>query len=200
MFAKLREYLFPKRLRARDDLRRFVSGEASYVAQRSTYEFVRNTLAWYGQAAFGDAKFNEAFAVCRWEAFANIAADMTMIVRAELAGGDVLDPPLLRLYADALGEYPNPSHRSEGWADRHAALLSRFAALPSDRKCDLTAMGHRTGVAIHDTAPAHSKNFAEERAVLAAAITFGLISFQDRLPRRLDVPALRSSLAAVTAS
>ena len=194
MLSRLREYIFPRRLRTRDELRRFVSGEASYVAQRSTYEFVRNTLAWYGQSAFGDSKFNEAFAVCRWEAFASIAADMTMIVRFHLAGGAALDPSLLKLYADMLGEYPNPAHRTEGWADRHAALLSRFAALPDERAPDLTAMGHRTGALIHDKAPAHSKNLSEERAVLAAAITFGLISFQDRLPRRLDGPALRLAL------
>ncbi len=194
MLGRLREYVFPPRLRTHDQLRRFVSGEASYVAQRSTYEFTRNTLAWYGQAAFGDAKFNEVFAICRWEAFASIAADMTMIVRAELAGGSLLDPHLLRLYADMLGEYPNPPHRAEGWMDRHAMLLTRFGALPDDRKPDLTAMGHRTGAMIHEIAPAHSKNVDEERAVLAAAITFGLISFQDRLPRRLDVPALRQAL------
>lgn len=199
MFGRLRESVFPKRLRTRDALRRFVSGEASYVAQRSTYEFTRNTLAWYGQAAFGDAKFNEAFAVCRWEAFAGIAADMTIIVRAELAGGPSLDPPLVRLYADVLGEYPNPVHRAEGWLDRHSALLARFGALPDDRKPDLTAMGHRTGTAIHEMAPAHSKNVEEERAVLAAAITFGLISFQDRLPRRLDVAALRHALGGSAA-
>ncbi len=194
MLGRLREYLFPRRLRTRDELRRFVSGEASYVAQRSTYEFVRNTLAWYGQAAFGDQKFNEAFAICRWEAFAGIAADMTMILRSQLRGGAALDPPLLRLYADMLGEYPTPTYRADGWADRHAALLSRFAALPDERVPDLTAMGQRTGTMIHDKAPAHSKNLSEERAVLAAAITFGLISFQDRLPRRLDAAALRAAL------
>lgn len=199
MLDRFREYVFPSRLRTRDQLRRFVSGEASYVAQRSTYEFTRNTLAWYGQAAFGDAKFNEAFAVCRWEAFADIAADMTMIVRAEIAGGPALDPQLLRLYADVLGEYPVPAHRDDGWMDRHAALLARFGAQPGERRPDLTAMGQRTGAMIHETAPAHSKNVDEERAVLAAAITFGLISFQDRLPRRLDVPALRLALVGAAA-
>lgn len=198
MFGRLRD-IFPKRLQTRDELRRFVSGEASYLAQRSTYEFTRNTLAWYGQAAFGDAKFNEAFAVCRWEAFARIAADMMMIVRVQLAGGPALDPPLVRLYADELGEYPNPAHRADGWLDRHSELLARFGALPDERAPDVTAMGHRTGAAIHEMAPAHSKNADEERAVLAAAITFGLISFQDRLPRRLDVPALRQALGGSAA-
>jgi hypothetical protein len=196
MLGRLREYLFPPRLRTRDQLRRFVSGEASYVAQRSTYEFVRNTLAWFGQSAFADAKFNEVFAACRWEAFADIAADMTLILRAELAGGPSLDPPLVRLYADMLGEYPTPTHRDDGWADRHAALLSRFAALPGDRRPDLTALGHRTGALIHEKSPAQGRNSEEERTVLAAAVTFGLVSFQDRLPRRLDVPAVREALLA----
>lgn len=195
MFTRLTSFLFPERIRDRAKLTRFVSGEASYVAQRSTYEFSRNTLAWYGQAAFGDPKFNEVFAVCRWEAFAAIAADMTVIVRFHLDGGQELDPGLLRVYADALGEYPTPVHRPEGWSDRHAALLARFSGVPSDHRPDLKAMGHRTGVMIHEHAPARGRSAEEERAVLAAAVTFGLISFKDRLPRRLDADALRRALA-----
>lgn len=195
MLTRLTSFLSPERIRDRAKLTRFVSGEASYVAQRSTYEFSRNTLAWYGQAAFGDPKFNEVFAVCRWEAFAAIAADMTVIVRFHLDGGQRIDPALLRVYADALGEYPDPVHRPEGWRDRHAALLSRFAGVASDHRPDLKAMGHRTGVMIHEHVPARSNNVEEERAVLAAAVTFGLVSFKDRLPRRLDAEALRRVLA-----
>ena len=55
-------------------------------------------------------------------------------------------------------------------------------------------MGHRTGVLIHEYVPARSKNVEEERAVLAAAVTFGLISFHDRLPKRLDRNALLAGL------
>ena len=194
MLAGLKSYLFPTRIGSRAQLTRFVSGEASYVAQRSTYEFSRNTLAWFGQSAFGDPAFNDAFAVCRWEAFAAIAADMTFVVRSFLDGGPELDPALVRTYADALGEYPVPVHRPEGWSDRHAALLSRFAGVSSDHRPDLKAMGHRTGLLIHEFVPARSKNAEEERQVLAAAVTFGLISFNDRLPRRLDADALRKAL------
>lgn len=194
MLAKLKNYLFPERIRSRAQLARFISGEASYVAQRSTYEFSRNTLAWYGQAAFGDPKFNEVFAVCRWEAFAALAADMTVIVRAFLDAGPDFDPALLQVHADALGEYPAPAHRPEGWSDRHAALLSRFVGVPADHRPDLKAMGHRTGVLIHEYVPARSKNAEEERAVLAAAVTFGLISFNDRLLKRLDRDALLAGL------
>lgn len=194
MLAGLKRTLFPQRVRSRSQLIRFVSGEASYVAQRSTYEFSRNTLAWFGQSAFGDPAFNEAFAVCRWEAFAAIAADMTMVVRAFLDGGADLDPALLRVYADALGEYPAPAHRPQGWSDRHAALLSRFAGSPPDHRPDFKVMGHRTGVIIHEFVPARSNNAEEERQVLAAAVTFGLISFNDRLSRRLVRQALLDNL------
>lgn len=194
MLAHLRTYLFPERARSRAELARFVSGEASYVAQRSTYEFSRNTLAWYGQAAFGDPKFNEAFAVCRWEAFAALAADMVTLLRSFLSAGSAFDPALLQVHADVLGEYPAPVHRPEGWADRHAALLSRFAGTASSHRPDLKAMGHRTGALIHDYAPARSNNAEEERAVLAAAVTFGLISFNDRLPKRLDREAIVAAL------
>ena len=194
MLAGLKSYLFPTRIRSRAQLTRFVSGEASYVAQRSTDEFSRNTLAWFGQSAFGDPAFNDAFAVCRWEAFAAIAADMAFVVRSCLDGGPELDPALVRTYADALGEYPAPVHRPEGWSDRHAALLSRFAGVSSDHRPDLKVMGHRTGALIHEFVPARSKNAEEERQVLAAAVTFGLISFNDRLPKRLDRNALLANL------
>ncbi|CAN5692455.1 hypothetical protein BH10PSE6_BH10PSE6_51850 [soil metagenome] len=196
MLQRLKNRFFPDRIATQPALRRFVSGEASYLAQRATYEFSRNTLAWHGQHVLGDAKFNEVFAVCRWESFAAIAADMILLARAHLAAGQSLDPPLLRVYADVLGEYPNPAHRPEGWSDCRAALLARFGALSDERPVDIKAMGYRTGAFIHGKAPVRSKNLEEERAVLGAAVIFGLISFNDRLPQRLGREALMQDLSS----
>lgn len=194
MLQKLRDRFFPSRVTTRPALRRFVSGEASYLAQRATYEFSRNTLAWHGQHILGDAKFNEAFAICRWESFAAIAADMTFLVRAHLAAGPGLDPPLLSVYADVLGEYPNPVHRPQGWSDCHAALLARFNATSDSRTPEVKVIGYKTGVLIYGKAPVNANNVKEESAVLGAAMTFGLISFNDRLQRRLDTAALVQDL------
>lgn len=196
MLQRLKKRFFPDRIATQPALRRFVSGEASYLAQRATYEFSRNTLAWYGQHVLGDAKFNEVFAVCRWESFAAIAADMIFLARAHLAAGQSLDPPLLRVFADVLGEYPNPAHRPEGWGDCRAALLARFGAISDERPADIKAMGYRTGAFIHGKAPVRSTNLEEERAVLGAAVTFGLISFNDRVPQRLDREALMQDLSS----
>jgi hypothetical protein len=198
MLQRLKAYFFPDPLRELAQLVRFVSGEASYVAQRSTYEFSRNTLAWYGQSAFGDEKFNDVFAVCRWEAFARIAADMVMVVRADLARANTdrrLDPGLLRLYGGILGEYPHPTHRPEGWHDCHQALLSRLAGIAPEQRPDLKALGAVTGRLIREHAPARGRNAEEERAVLAAAVTFGLISFSDRVERRLVVDDIALALS-----
>jgi len=196
MLQRLKGYFFPKKLCSLPQLVRFVSGEASYVAQRSTYEFSRNTLAWHGQHVLGDAKFNEVFAICRWESFASIAADMMLLTRAYLASDHSLDPALLRVYAAVLGEYPNPAHRPDGWGDCRADLLARFGAGSNERPADIKAMGYRTGAFIHGKAPVRSKNLEEERAVLGAAVTFGLISFNDRLPQRLDCEALVHDLSS----
>jgi hypothetical protein len=194
MLQKLRDRFFPSRVATRPALRRFVSGEASYLAQRATYEFSRNTLAWHGQHILGDAKFNDAFAICRWESFAAIAADMTFLVRAHLAAGPRLDPLLLSVYADVLGEYPNPAHRPQGWSDCHAALLARFNATSDSRTPEVKVIGYKTGVLIYGKAPVNANNVKEESAVLGAAMTFGLISFNDRLPQRLDTAALVQDL------
>ncbi len=85
MLQQLKDRFFPGRIATQPALRRFISGEASYLAQRATYEFSRNTLAWHGQHILGEKGFNEVFAICRWESFAAIAADMVFIVRAHLA-------------------------------------------------------------------------------------------------------------------
>lgn len=194
MLSRLRSHFFPGPLAARDALRRFVSGEASYVAQRSTYEFARNTLAWYGQHAFGDKSFNEVFAVCRWEAFAAIAADMTALTRAAIS--DVgLDAALLRLYGEALAEYPNPIHRPEGWVDRIEALAGRFRDSAPDQPLRPVDLAPATASRIYAEAPVRSNNQEEDRRVLAAAVSFGLVSFDDRLRRRLDRKAIGVALS-----
>ncbi len=184
MLAGLKSYLFRDSHPLACGTHTLHSGEASYVAQRSTYEFSRNTLAWFGQSAFGDPAFNDAFAVCRWEAFAAIAAtDLRLAVL--LDGGPDLDPALVRIYADALGEYPAPSIAPDGWSDRHAALLSGSPESPpiTDPTSRPWDTGRRADSRIR---AARSKNARRSARLLAAAVTFGLISFNDRLPRRLD--------------
>lgn len=196
MLTNLVEYLRPSRLRSAVALRRFVSGEASYLAQRATYEFSRNTLAWYGQHAFADREFNDRFRICRWEGYAGLVEVFCVLVRARLGrapeGGD-LDAAMVVAAASMLGEYETPGHRA-GWDDVIASLRARLALLSPDAPPAPVALGAEVADRIIPVLPVQSSNRKEDREVLANAFGFGTIAFNDRLAARLDAPALAADL------
>lgn len=189
------EYFRPPPLRTLADLETFVSGEAAYLAQRSTYEFSRNTLAWYGQAAFADPEFNDAFRICRWEAFAAVLAGFVVLVRLRLGAGPVTDGRLVELARRVLAAYPTPIHRPD-WQDILDALAARLADLDGKAPPTPTSLGAIAAEAVYPTLPVRSGNRQEDRAVIANALSFGTIAFNDRLVARLDLPAMRAALTA----
>ena len=134
MLTRAYRYFFPPPIRDRAALGSFMSGEAAYLAQRSTYEFTRNTLAWHGQAAFGDREFNDVFRICRWEAFGAVLSGFSLLAFARLAPGPGgrrgdLEAAMVKFYGDLLGAYETPRHRTD-WADELAALAERLHVLP----------------------------------------------------------------------
>lgn len=196
MLTNLVEYLRPSRLRSATALRRFVSGEASYLAQRATYEFSRNTLAWYGQHAFADREFNDRFRVCRWEGYAGLVEVFCVLVRARLGRapeGAELDAAMVAAAASMLGEYETPGHRA-GWDDVIASLRARLALLSPDAPPAPVALGAEVADRIIPALPVQSSNRKEDREVLGNAFGFGTIAFNDRLAARLDAPALAADL------
>ena len=181
------------------ELRRFLSGEASLLAQRTTYEFSRNTLAWYGQHYFADAGFNEAFRKCRWDSFGLLASDMTLMSFGRIAENrpairDRLAARMPELYAEILREYPLPAHRPGGWAD----MADRFAlglsglSLPVDPAKLATA----TAKSVFATMPVFSENRAGDYDVVYNAVHFGLVAFSDRLGRRVSAGPVAAALMA----
>lgn len=197
MLRPILHYLRPPPLVDVPGLRRFLSGEASYLAQRSTYEFSRNTLAWFGQWAFGDDKFNDAFRFCRWEAFAAVLADMTVLAHDAVRGGDAAADTLVGrfvdLYESMMLEYPLPAHRPAGWADLVPSLSARLRAPARAEASEVARMAARR---IYDVVPVRSANARADYEALEAAIRFGMVSFQDRLHRRICAGAIVPALLA----
>lgn len=196
MLRRLVDHFRPPRIRDRAALRRFVSGEASYLAQRATYEFSRNTLAWYGQHAFADREFNASFRVCRWESFAALVEVFCVLVRSRLgeapAGGD-LDAAMVAAAESMLREYETPGHRS-GWDDVTASLRARLALLSPAAPPAPAALGAEVADRVLPTLPVHSSNRKEDREVLASAFAFGAIAFRDRMVARLDAGPVAADL------
>lgn len=200
MLARAYNYFFPPPISDRASLAGFMSGEASYLAQRSTYEFTRNTLAWHGQAAFGDREFNDAFRICRWEAFANVLAGFGVLAFVRLDPGpggrrEELEAAVTTLYADMLGAYETPRHRAD-WADMSADLAARLRALPPGERPSAAEVIRPAAARIYQTLPARAGNPREEKDVIANALRFGTIGFCERLDKRLRPVEAAASLLA----
>ncbi len=181
------------------ELRRFLSGEASQLAQRLTYEFSRNTLAWYGQHYFNNKGFNDVFRQCRWESFARLAADMTLMAFGRMPGarGDdrqALEVRLRDVYLAILAEYPVPEHRAGGWADLDAAIADRLSQVQPPVETDMLTLA--TTKIIFKTLPVFSENRAGDFDVVKNAVGFGLVAFADRLGRRVDFERVGRGLLA----
>jgi len=199
MFSSLFRTLRAKPIADPSALRRFLSGEASYLAQRMTYEFSRNTLAWFGQHYFADPGFNDAFRKCRWESFGLLAADMVVLTYARMPDAqrhdrEALGTRVQALLAAVLGEYPVPEHRPDGWSDLEAGFAARIAAVQPP--VDPTDFAEATAKAVFKTLPVFSENRSGDYQVVYNAVHFGLVAFADRLRRRVAAePAARALLA-----
>jgi hypothetical protein len=200
MLNAVYRYFFPPPIRDRASLAGFMSGEASYLAQRSTYEFTRNTLAWHGQSAFGDTAFNDAFRICRWEAFAAVLAGFSVLAFVRLdpgAGGrrDDLEAALVRLYAEMLGAYETPRHRAD-WNDEVADLAARLHAVVPGDVPSAADIVRPAAAKVYKTLPARAGNPREEKDVISNALLFGAIGFRERLENRLRPAEAAASLLA----
>jgi hypothetical protein len=172
------------------ELRRFVSGEASYLAQRAVYEYSRNTLAWFGQHYFADQGFISVYGACRWEAFALLGLDMTALTTGWLLqAGDArrqaepLRAGMARLYAAALDEYPIPDHRPDGWSDILEIARTRLEAV--EGPLNPATLAKPSAKTVFAKMPVFSENKPGDHQVVYNALSFGLIAYYDRLRARV---------------
>jgi hypothetical protein len=197
MLSFLKAFLPTPKVRSLAALQQLLDSEAAFLAQRSVIDFARNELGSLSAQAFDDPRFLAKLAVCRWEGFAFILADMIVLTHARLLEAgvprDLLDARLGGLYRVILMGHPPPDHRAQGWDAEIAALRARLAerpAGPANPQADATA----TGSKVFDTLPFPPRDPVENRMVLSNAFAFGLISFNDRLRRLLMVAPLREEL------
>ena len=191
MIRRLIEYLAPPPIQSRATLQRFVGGEASSLAQRATFEFTRNALGYYGQTAFHDDPFVDAFRLCRWESFAAILADMVVLTEGLLRphgaalGVPSLADALAPLFDAALGEYPPPAHRADGWADEAANLRERLARATLAAPPGAGDVARVSARRVFEVLPVYSHNRDVDRLTIENAVRFGMIAFHDRMRARL---------------
>ena len=191
----------PEPVASRNDLAEFLTGEAAFLAQKSTIEYCRARAGLQWQKLFGEAAFKEALERCRWEAFALVLADMTVLAEGRLrshASGRVLElaEGLGALYEQILNSHPMPVHRSD-WHDRSEALRQRVgrAQLASPPRTDEIA--GVSGRAIFDLLPIHPSLRGHDRLMIFNHIRFGMLTFAERFDRRVHARAVTAALMDV---
>lgn len=199
MFSALIRKFSPAPIVDPSELRRFISGESSYLTQRAVYEFSRNTLAWFGQHYFADQGFVKVYAKCRWEAFGLLGIDMTALaagwMMATPAGAAARRDIISRMelvYSAVLREYPAPEHRPDGWNDLLAECKTRLEAI--DGPLEPIKLAKPTAKRVFEVLPVYSKNKAEDHKVVRNAFDFGLIAYYDRLRKRVPAEAAARAL------
>jgi hypothetical protein len=198
---RLKEYFFPSPLRDLTALQRFLSSQASYLAQRTSLEFCRNTLGYFNQHYWRDDRFLEELAVCRWESFAALAEDMAVLLEGHLrpharpAPGRLV-PPLTRLVGDILDGYEKPRHRPDGWADvveRSGLRLAQAQLAAPKGPMDISKVSAQR---FYDTMPVRSNNKAYDMQVIENAVRFGFAGFAGKLGALLRPEPVAAALLA----
>lgn len=179
-----------------------VRAGAAFLAQGSSYSYLRARTLLAGPRLFSDDDFGFALEICKWEAFAVAAQDLILILEAELRPR--LPPAaanraagLAALYAAVLDSEPVPSHREDrGWDDMRARFDGRLAALLDARPLGPDAISTATALTILDHAPILDDVREADRMMVVNNVAMRFIDVQARLRREFDLAALGAMLAA----
>lgn len=201
MLQRLRDYFFQPKLRTADALRDFVSSQASYLAQRTSLEFSRNTFAYSHQYMMYQDSFLDEMRKCRWESFAALVEDMLVAVEGKVRPPEAKDAEnvaaaLAGMARAILERYERPAHRPGGWDDvltRIAARLAQARLAPPKAPNEIAAVAAGR---LYVLMPVHSDNPKKDRDLVDGAVRFGFAGFAAKLFDALEPEPVRADLLA----
>lgn len=205
MLNRLKEYFFPSPIQDVAALQRFLSSQASYLSQRTSLEFCRNTLGYFNQHYWREDRFLEELAVCRWECFAALVEDMSVLVegrlrpRAEPAPARLVEP-LVALVAAILERYERPRHRPGGWADVLDRARTRLAQAQLAAPRGHMDISKVSAARFYETMPVRSNNKEYDIQVIEGAVRFGFAGFAGKLEALLRPAPLAAELLAAASA
>jgi hypothetical protein len=181
-----------------DELAEFLAAQTAYVAQRTVLEYCRARTGLNWDKLYREQAFIDALEVCRWEAYAEVLAEVAELVLILLRRQSPADPQaylpgVVAAAGAALSRHPVPGHRTS-W-DAAAAQIEKHLAqslLAPPRAVHLTGVG--AADAIFAQLPIHPDLRREDREMFRNSMRFALCRVFDEMTRRLDVPGLAPAL------
>jgi hypothetical protein len=176
-------------------LRRFLTAESAFLAQKTTVEYCRARSGLLWQKLFSEAAFRAALDACRWGAMAAALADQMVVTEMFLRRNAENQEPALAtalasLYADILRGYDEvPPEQRVHWDELIAEMAPRLARLQLGPPHAPNEIAKTAGGRIFDLLPVHKSLRGLDREMMVNAIRFGMVGFHRKLEESVTDPA-----------
>ncbi len=196
IFRALTLGLGRRRVSAVSDLVAATGEGAAYLAQGSSYSYIRARSGTMGPRLMQDAGFGRGMERCKWEGFAAAAQDLLLIAEGDLRPhGPVPAAVWPRLYGAVIACHPLPEHRSgRGWDDRTAEFARRLAVRLAGPPAPVEDIAGFSANVIVDFAPVEDTIRELDRPMVTNNVKFRFIEHVGALRRRTDMAALAAGL------
>ena len=165
-----------------DGLLDFLSSRSAFVSQKCTYEYCRARSGLMWDKLMLEREFLDAMEICRWQALADVYADLAVLAEAwmrrslhdDVAKARIADF-LVAGGRDFLESFPEPAHRQgQGWGKEMAELRTRLAAMQLAAPKAPQEVARVAGNKVYDIMPIHTnfKNFDRELVVNSVRFQF----------------------------
>ncbi len=189
-----RALLGPRRapIRTLGALKDAVRADAAFLAQGSSYAYLRARSGTYAERLFRDEGFAAALNICKWETFAAAAADLLALAEAELRPHHGLPPDevarvFAQLYDETLALEPPPGHRGpEGWDADSQAFALRIQEAVRHPRPPLRRVVRETGRRLMRHAPVTEEVRRVDQQMVSNNVEFRFAERLSALRRLLD--------------
>jgi hypothetical protein len=177
----------------------FIDQQTSFLAQKGIYEYARARAGHYAKVLFHEATFQAAADESRWRAYPLCLAMVTELVEGVLAPNTTDRPQLLAalrsLTLSVFDRYPVPDVLGpQVWTEERRELVRRLdmiAMHPPKRAIDIAIPWAQ---AYFDLMPIHEKLRGRDFLTTQSYLRVTLANIHDELIKRMDLPALLTSL------
>lgn len=202
MLRRTLEFFFPPPVATAAELEAFLTGEASYLAQKTVIGYCRVKTLYDYEKLLGEPAFRDALEVCRWETYAGALGDSLILAEGLLRPGDeaqriALADSLAALYPELLNRIV-PSHRTD-WQDRLEAFANRFALTRQSEPAQPHVVVEKTARLIHELVPIHQRLKRNDLEVVLGDLRLHTLAMHGAMQKRFRRDALICALTQVPA-
>jgi hypothetical protein len=201
-WQKIWAYLRPPPIITVDSFKIFLSQRAALIAQKCAIDYCRGKTGLMSFALFEEETFLKALAICRWEAYAAVLADLLIVAEAYLRPHTSptayirLREALRRLYPAILRTQGLPEHRPEGWDDVVKDFDERLTAAGVNAPSPVVDIADHSAKRLFNTLPIHASMRELDEEVVFGAVRFRMVAVAQEMRRRIDAAAVVAALLA----